>query len=129
MLHLAFLLALIPCCGKGGHVRQGRCGGAEGRAGRGRTTGGGGLFRGVKAPSSSRNLAAVTTACSTHPSTPNLLPSLPPSISPLQVMKDFVQLKQIEDVLDKGRAVKHSKLSQLTEEVITDPTKVKGGEG
>ena len=44
-------------------------------------------------------------------------------------MKDFVQLKQIEDVLDKGRAVKHSKLSQLTEEVITDPTKVKGGEG
>ena len=42
-------------------------------------------------------------------------------------MKDFVQLKQIEDVLDKGRAVKHSKLSQLTEEVITDPTKVKGG--
>ena len=39
-------------------------------------------------------------------------------------MKDFVQLKQIEDVLDKGRAVKHSKLSQLTEEVITDPAKV-----
>jgi len=41
-----------------------------------------------------------------------------------QVMKDFVQLKQIEDVLDKGLAVKHSKLSQLTEEVITDPSKV-----
>ena len=41
-----------------------------------------------------------------------------------QVMKEFVQLKQIEDVLDKGRAVKHSKLSQLTEEVITDPGKV-----
>ena len=40
-------------------------------------------------------------------------------------MKDFVQLKQIEDVLDKGRAVKHSKLSQLTEEVITDPAKVR----
>ena len=53
----------------------------------------------------------------------------PPSPHPPspQVMKDFVQLKQIEDVLDKGRAVKHSKLSQLTEEVITDPTKVKGG--
>ena len=43
-----------------------------------------------------------------------------------QVMKDFVQLKQIEDVLDKGLAVKHSKLSQLTEEVITDPAKVNG---
>ena len=51
-----------------------------------------------------------------------------PTICPLpQVMKDFVQLKQIEDVLDKGLAVKHSKLSQLTEEVITDPAKVSGG--
>ena len=44
-------------------------------------------------------------------------------------MKDFVQLKQIEDVLDKGRAVKHSKLSQLTEEVITDPAKVRCTQG
>ena len=46
-----------------------------------------------------------------------------------KVMKDFVVTK-IEEIIDESKSVKHSKLSELTEEAITDPSKVCGaGEG
>lgn len=40
-----------------------------------------------------------------------------------KVMKDFV-IVRIEDILDKEKKVKHSKLSEATEEVISDPGKI-----
>lgn len=38
-------------------------------------------------------------------------------------MKDFT-VQKIEEILDKGKRVKHSKLAEMTEEVITDPAKI-----
>lgn len=40
-----------------------------------------------------------------------------------KAMKDFV-VGKIESIVDEGKSVKHSKLSELTEEVITDPSKL-----
>lgn len=40
-----------------------------------------------------------------------------------KVLKDFVAPK-IEEAIDDGRPVKHSKLAASTEEIITDPTKI-----
>lgn len=33
-------------------------------------------------------------------------------------------MPKLEDILDKGKRVKHSKLAELTEEVVTDPSKI-----
>ncbi len=38
-------------------------------------------------------------------------------------MKDFV-ITKIEDIVDKERKIKHSKLTELTEDAITEPSKI-----
>eukprot|EP00798_Chlamydomonas_sp_ICE-L_P025578 gene25578-11229_t len=40
-----------------------------------------------------------------------------------KVMKEFV-VGKVEQIVDDGKSVKHSKLAELTEEVITDPSKL-----
>ncbi len=45
-----------------------------------------------------------------------------------RVLKDFV-ISRIESVVDEGKSVKHSKLAEQTEESISNPAKVRRGEG
>jgi nucleosome binding factor SPN SPT16 subunit len=40
-----------------------------------------------------------------------------------KVMKDFV-VPKLESIIDEGKSVRHQKLQELTEEAITDPSKV-----